>query len=79
MDASYNKLFKLLIDKKMRKNELAAAAGISTSSIARLVRQENVNVDILIKICRALDCKIDDIMDILPVQNKESGKSNHAE
>ena len=74
MDASYNKLFKLLIDKKMKKNELAEAAGVSCSSIARLGRQENINVDILIKICRALDCKMDDIMDILPKQNEEGSE-----
>jgi len=74
MEASYNKLFKLLIDKKMKKNELAEAAGVSCSSIARLGRQENINVDILIKICRALDCKMDDIMDILPKQNEEGSE-----
>ena len=74
MDASYDKLFKLLIDKKMKKNDLAAAAGISYSSLARLKRQENINVSILIKICRALDCKMDDIMDILPETGKEENK-----
>lgn len=74
MDASYDKLFKLLIDKKMQKNDLAAAAGISYSSLARLKRQENINVSILIKICRALDCKMDDIMDILPETGKEENK-----
>ena len=78
MDASYDKLFKILIDKKMQKNELAATAGISYSSIARLKRQENINVSVLIKICRALDCKMDDIMDILPGQNKESGEPDNA-
>ena len=71
MDCSYNKLFKLLIDRKMKKGELAAAAGISPSSLARLGKDENVNVDILIKICRVLDCKIDDIMDILPTQEEK--------
>jgi DNA-binding Xre family transcriptional regulator len=66
MDASYNRLFKLLIDRKMKKGELAAAAGVSGSSIAKLGRGENIKVDILIKICRALDCTMDDIMEILP-------------
>jgi len=72
MDANYNKLFKILIDKKMQKNELATAAGISYSSIARLKRQENINVSVLIKICRALDCSMDDIMDILPAIKEEN-------
>jgi DNA-binding Xre family transcriptional regulator len=55
----------------MRKGELAKAAGISPSSLAKIWRNENVNVDILIKICRVLDCTIDDLMEILPVQNGE--------
>lgn len=66
MDASYNRLFKLLIDRKMKKGELAVAAGISGSSIAKLGRGENIKVDILIKICRVLGCTMDDIMEILP-------------
>jgi DNA-binding Xre family transcriptional regulator len=73
MDCSYNKLFKILIDRRMNKKELAAAAGISPSSLAKLWRNENVNVDILIKICRALDCKVDDILDILPQQEEGNG------
>ena len=71
MDANYNKLFKLLIDKRMKKGELAAAAGVSGSSIAKIGRGENISVDILIKICRALDCTMDDIMDILPKPAEE--------
>jgi DNA-binding Xre family transcriptional regulator len=67
-DCSYNKLFKLLIDRKLKKGELATAAGISPSSIAKLGRAENVTVDILIKICRVLDCTIDDLIEILPAQ-----------
>ena len=67
-DCSFNKLFKLLIDKKMKKGELAAVARISPSSLARLGRDENVNLDILVRICRALNCTFDDIMEILPAQ-----------
>jgi len=70
MDASYNKLFKLLIDKKIKKGELAKISGVSYSSIAKLGRGENVNVGILINLCRALDCKMDDIMEILPVKDE---------
>ena len=71
MNVSYNRLFKLLIDRKMKKGELAAAAGVSGSSIAKLGRGENIKMDILVKICRALDCTIDEIMEILPNETKE--------
>ena len=76
MDASYNKLFKLLIDKNMKKGELATAAGVSGSSIAKIGRGENVSVDILIKICRVLDCTMDDIMEILPKPAKEESNDD---
>jgi len=77
MDANYNKLFKLLIDKNMKKGELAAAAGVSGSSIAKIGRGENISVDILIKICRALDCTLDDIMEILPKSAEEETNDGH--
>lgn len=64
--ASYKKLWHLLIDKGMKKRELCELASVSTSSLAKLGKGENVNTDILIKICRALDCGIDDIMEIVP-------------
>ena len=73
-DCSFNKLFKLLIDKKMKKGELATAAHISPSSLARLGRDENVNLDILVRICRALDCSFDDIMEILPIKEDNENK-----
>ena len=72
MAANFNKLFKLLIDKGMKKGELAKISGVSDSSIAKLGRGENVNVDILVKICRALDCTMDDIMEVLPEQKKDT-------
>ena len=71
MDANYNKLFKLLIDKGMKKGELARASGVSDSSIAKLGRGENVNVDILVRLCRTLDCTMDDIMEIRPRNPEE--------
>ncbi len=64
MAVSYNKLWKLLIDKNMKKKELGEAAGISNSLIAKLGKNENVTVDILVKICSALDCGIEDILEI---------------
>lgn len=66
MGASYKKLWHLLIDKGMKKRELCELARVSTSSLAKLGKGENVNTDILVKICCALDCGIDDIMEIVP-------------
>ena len=56
----------LLIDKDMMKKDLAEKARISSASIAKLGRNENVNTDILLKICKALECDISDIMEIVP-------------
>ena len=64
MYISYKKLWKLLIDKDMLKKDLAAEAGISSASIAKLSKNENVNTEILLKICIALKCNISDIMEI---------------
>ena len=60
---SYNKLWKLLIDKEMQKRDVQEAAGISSASIAKLGKGENITTDILIKICDALNCDLDDIME----------------
>ncbi|ACL77159.1 MULTISPECIES: helix-turn-helix domain-containing protein [Bacillota] len=65
MSISYKKLWKLLIDRDMKKKDLREAAGISTASMAKLGKNENVNTDILIKVCKALDCDIADIMEIV--------------
>lgn len=61
---SYKKLWKLLIDKNLKKKDLQKMAGISSSSIAKLGRNENVNTEILKKICIALDCDLCDIMEM---------------
>jgi putative transcriptional regulator len=66
MAVSYKKLWKLLIDKDMKKKDLREAAGISTSSMAKLGKNENVTTDVLVKICTALNCDISDIMEIEP-------------
>jgi len=63
--ASYKKLWHLLIDRGMKKRELCELAGISTSSLAKLGKGENVNTEILVKICHALSCDISDIMEIV--------------
>lgn len=65
MKISYKRLWKLLIDRDMKKKDLAEAAGISSASIAKLGRNENVNTDILLKICVALKSDISDIMEIV--------------
>ena len=62
MRISYNKLWKKLIDMNMNKSDLREKAGISTSSIAKLGKGENITTDVLIKICEALDCTLEDIM-----------------
>ena len=64
MIISYNKLWHLLLDKKMTKQDLRKATGISTASIAKLGKGENLTTDILIKICKALDCDLFDIMEL---------------
>lgn len=64
MIISYNKLWKLLIDKNMNKRELKQLSGVSTASIAKLGKGENITTDVLLKICKALDCDITDIMEV---------------
>lgn len=64
MAITYKKLWKLLIDKNLKKRDLQKMADISNSSIAKLGRNENVNTEILRKICEALECDISDIMEI---------------
>lgn len=64
MKISYNKLWHLMLDKEMNKADLKRAAGISTASIAKLGKGENVTTDILVKICEALDCELSDIMEL---------------
>lgn len=64
MKISYNKLWKLLIDKKMNKQDLCNATKISAATMAKLGKGENVNTDILVRICHALGCDIADIMEI---------------
>lgn len=68
---SYNKLWKLLIDKNMNKQDLKNATGISSASIAKLGRGDNITTDVLLKICEALDCDLEDIMETVR-ENKKS-------
>lgn len=66
MRMSYNKLWKLLIDKNMKKSDLRKKAGISSSTLAKLTNGENVTTDVLIKICNELKCNVSDIMEFIP-------------
>ena len=72
MAISYKKLWKLLIDRDMKKKDLMAPAGVSQSSITKTGHNDNVNTEVLVKICLALNCDIGDIAEIiLPEENKE--------
>ena len=64
MVISYNKLWKMLIDKKMNKRDLKKISGVSTASIAKLNKGDNITTDVLLKICKSLNCDITDIMEI---------------
>ena len=70
MAISYKRLWKLLIDKDIKKSDLLNATGISRYTINKLNRGDNVTTDVLVKICRVLDCTMDDIMEILPEYNE---------
>lgn len=63
---SYNKLWKLLIDKGINKKELIKLSGVSSSSIAKLTKGQNVTTDVLCKICETLKCDFEDIMEYIP-------------
>ena len=70
MAIRYNKLWKLLIDKEMMKKDLRIQSGITTNALAKLGRNEHVSTQILEKICRVLDCNIEDVCEFV---NDEEG------
>lgn len=63
MKISYDKLWKLLIDRKLSRTQLVHMAGITTNSMAKMGKDQEVRMDTLVKVCEILDCKIDDIID----------------
>jgi DNA-binding Xre family transcriptional regulator len=69
---SYKKLWKLLIDRDLKKKDLRAATGISSASIAKLSKNENVTTDVLVRICNALECELSDIMALEQEQKKKN-------
>ncbi len=72
MAVSYKKLWKLLIDKNMKRTDLRAVTGISTTTLAKLGKDENVSTDILAKICKALECDVGDIMEMVNDENADN-------
>lgn len=71
---SYNPLWKLLIDRNLKKRQLQEMSGVSPASIAKMGRNENVTTEVLLRICEALDCNVEDIMVRVPVvKSEESG------
>lgn len=72
MDVSYNKLFKLLIDKGMKRTELRRMTGISPNTLTKLSNNEFVSMEILVKICRSLACDIGDIVEIVKKPENEA-------
>lgn len=73
MAVNYNKLWKLLIDKGMTKTQMRLRADISTTTLAKLGKNETVSMDVLLKICKLLDCNVGDIMDVI---NEEAGNGD---
>ena len=72
MAASYKKLFKLMIDREIKSKDLAAMAGISSTTLAKMKKDgATVSSDVLVKICRALNCDIGDIMEMIPQEGNE--------
>ena len=72
MAYSYNRLWKLMIDKSINKTTLRKRAGITSNAMAKMGKNQPVNVEVLAKICRVLDCTVDDIIEILPDDVEEA-------
>jgi len=66
MGVSYKKLFKLMIDRDMKKKDLKEMASIGNSTMTKLAKNENVTMDVMAKICNALNCTMDEIVEVLP-------------
>ena len=76
MAVSYKKLFKMLIDRDMKKKDLREATGISSNTVSKLANGENVTMDVIEKVCRGMNCSVDDICEILPEETTPK-KSDH--
>ena len=74
MTLSYNKLWKLLIDKGMTKTEMRLKTDISTTTLAKLGKNETVSMEVLLKICKVLDCNVGDIIDVINEETKNGNE-----
>jgi DNA-binding Xre family transcriptional regulator len=74
LKASYKKLWHLLIEKEMTRQELRRSVGISSSTIAKIAKNESVNMDILLKICEVLNCDFSDIVEAVPVDDADNSE-----
>ena len=70
MGISYKKLFKLMIDRDLKKKDLREMASIGNSTMSKLANDENVKMEVMAKICNALDCTMDDIVEIIPEEER---------
>ncbi len=71
MAVSYKKLWKLLIDKDIKKKDLCAMSGVSSATITKMGKNGHVTTEVLLKICTALDCGVDDIIEIIPGRSED--------
>ena len=71
MEVSYKKLWKMLIDKDMKKKDLQAVSGISWASVTKLSKNENVSMEVLMKVCITMNCDIGDIMELIPTEDEK--------
>ena len=74
MTLSYNKLWKLLIDKGMTKTEMRLKADISTTTLAKLGKNETVSMEVLLKICKVLNCNVGDILDVINEEKQDGNE-----
>ena len=73
VEVSYKKLWKILIDKDMKKKDLQASAGISWASVTKLSKGERVSMEVLMKVCKTLNCDIGDIVELISTDENEIG------
>lgn len=76
MKVSYIKLWKLLLDKRMKKSELRDLVKMSPNTLAKLGKDEMISMDVIVRICQVLKCDIGDIMEVIPEEDDEDGVRN---
>lgn len=76
MAVSYKRLFKLMIDREINRGDIVRMSGVAYSTLGKMANGENVNMSVVEKICLALECRIEDVVEILPDKSKTDGKEN---